>query len=218
MKSINILLADAHALTRAGIKALLSEHADFKIISEVTTSEDLHAQLRSCRPDLIIIDYHILGHFSVRDIEWLRKNYPDVFLLIISSNNNKKDVSFVLELGISGYLLKECDKEEIISAVRAVANGEKFFCGRVMDSILNKSKHECIPGEFCNHCMPVTLSNREVEIVKLIADGLTTKDIARKIHLSFFTVATHRKNIFKKLQIRNSPELILYALKEGIIS
>lgn len=217
MKSNQLLIADAHTLTREGIKCVLSKRPGLEVVSEARSSIELKQQIERYDPELIIIDFFIEGYFSIDDIEFISRNFPEKKILVISTNRIKQDIIRVLDIGVSGYLLKECDEEEIITAVYAILNGEKFFCGRVMDSILEKENHHCIEGELCNHCMAISLSKREIEIIKLIAEGLTTKEIAKKIHLSFFTVATHRKNIFRKLQIRNSPELILYAMQEGLI-
>lgn len=218
VKTNQILVCDSHTLTREGIISVLSRKARPARISQATNFNELKNEMQSMQFDLVIIDFHLPGHFRIENIDYLKAEFPQVSVLVISTNQTRQDILRVLDAGISGYLLKECDADEIVEAVHAILDGEKFFCGRVMDSLLEKENHKCTPGSACDHCMPISLSNREVEIVKLIAEGLTTKDIARKIHLSFFTVATHRKNIFRKLQIRNSPELIHYALREGIIS
>ncbi|TAH39065.1 MAG: response regulator transcription factor [Bacteroidetes bacterium] len=218
MQKMKILLADAHILTRRGIKCVLSELDGFEISAEANNSDELFESILLFSPDILIIDFHIPGHFCIDDIRKVRKNHPEIKVFIISTNKAKQDVIKLFDLQISSYLLKECDEEEIIDALHAVVRGEKFFCGKVMDAVLEYGHQACPPDAECDHCKAISLSNREIEIIKLIAEGLTTKDIAKKIHLSFFTVATHRKNIFKKLQIRNSPELISYALKEGIIS
>jgi len=217
VNTTKILVSDAHALTREGIKSVLSRIDSVELVFECTQGKDLQKSVQVYTPDLVILDYDIPGHFSMSDLELLRKKFPELKVLIISTNKIKQDISRALGLGISGYLLKECDEDEIIAAIKAICLGEKFFCGKVMDTVLDNNDHKCLPGMECDQCMAVSLSNREIEIVRLIADGLTTKDIAKKIYLSFFTVATHRKNIFRKLQIRNSPELIQYAMKEGII-
>jgi DNA-binding NarL/FixJ family response regulator len=218
MKKIKILIADTHVLTREGIKALLSKRKDLQITGEAKNSNELSQKIKKIALDIVIIDFNIPGHFSIDDVAYTRKNYPDVSILVISSNQNKQDVLKVLDYGINAYLLKECDEEEIINAVYASARKEKFFCGKVMDAILEKVTHNCPIGAACHDCLPVTLGEREVEIIKLIAEGCTTKDISEKLFLSFHTISTHRKNIFKKLLIRNSSELILYAFKKGIIS
>lgn len=218
MLKTKILIADTHILTREGVKSLLLKRKDLAVAGEATNSEELFKIIVKISPDIVIIDYHIEGFFSINDIARINSEFPNVRILVISANQNKEDVLKVLDHDINGYLLKECDEEEVLSAVYAAAKREKFFCGRVMDAILEKVKHvgnSVIPRE---ECQPVSLSEREVEIIKLIAEGFTTKRIAEKLFLSFHTIGTHRKNIFKKLRIRNSSELIRYAIQNGIIS
>ena len=218
MTKIKILIADFHTLTREGIKSVLSRRNDIELCGEAKDSAELRENIRNAQARILIIDFQVEGQFSLDDIAYVRKNYPETSILVISGNQDKQQVLRALDHGIHGYLLKECDEEEVITAVYAAAKNEKFFCGRVMDAILEKVTHSCEPGSNCDHCQPVSLSEREVEIIKLIAEGFTTKDIAEKLFLSFHTVGTHRKNIFKKLSIRNSSELILYALKKGLIT
>lgn len=217
MKKTKILIADTHTLTREGVKSLLAKRKDIHIAGEAKDTKELAEKIKKINPDIVIIDFYIPDHFSIDDIAFIRKNHPQISVLVISTNKNKEDILKVLDFGVNSYLLKECDEEEVINAVYASAKKEKFFCGRVMDSILEKVTHHCPIGSMCHHCQPVSLSEREVEIIKLIAEGYTTNEIAEKLFLSFHTISTHRKNIFKKLSIRSSSELILYALKKGIV-
>jgi len=217
MIKTKILIADAHTLTREGLKSLLSKRKNIQVCGEAKDSRELSVKIKKTNPDIVIIDFFIPDHFSIDDIAFIRKKYPQTSVLVISTNQNKRDVLKVLDYGVNSYLLKECDEEEVINAVYASAKKEKFFCGRVMDAILEKATHHCPNGSVCNHCQAVSLSEREVEIIKLIAESYTTKDIADKLYLSFHTIGTHRKNIFKKLNIRSSSELILYAIKKGIV-
>ncbi|MCE3295340.1 MAG: hypothetical protein K0R65_1054 [Crocinitomicaceae bacterium] len=218
MSKIRILIADFHTLTREGIKSVLSRRADIELCNEVKDSRELRATIGGTNARILVIDFQVEGQFSIEDIAYVRKHHPEISILVISNNHDKQLVLKALDYGIRGYLLKECDEEEVLSAVYAAAKNEKFFCGRVMDAILEKVTHSCEPGSNCDHCQPVSLTEREVEIIGLIAEGHTTKDIAGKLFLSFHTVGTHRKNIFKKLSIRNSSELIIYALKKGLIT
>lgn len=218
MTKTKILIADAHTLTREGVKSLLSKRKDIHIAGEAKDSKELSEKIKKINPDIVIIDFHIPDHFSIDDIAFIKKNYPKTSILVISTNNKKEDVLKVLDFGVNSYLLKECDEDEVINAVYASAKKEKFFCGRVMDAILERVTHHCPIGSVCHHCQAVTLSEREVEIIKLIAESYTTKEISEKLFLSFHTISTHRKNIFRKLKIRSSSELILYALKKGIIT
>jgi DNA-binding NarL/FixJ family response regulator len=218
MLIVKILIADTHTLTREGLKFLLSQRKDFRITGEAKDSKELSDKIRKLNPDIVIIDFHIPGYFNINDISFIHNNYPNIRILIISTNQRRQDILKVFDYGVNGYLLKECDEEEIVNAVYAVAKGEKFFCMKVMDTILEKTNHQCPIGLICNNCQAVSLGDREVEIIKLVTKGLTTKEIAQKLFLSFHTITTHRKNIFRKLNVHSSSELILYAVKQGIIN
>jgi len=137
--------------------------------------------------------------------------------LIVSTNQNRQDILKTIEYGVNCYILKECDKEEIIGGIYAATKQEKFFCGKVLDIIMENLAHKCTDSH-CDHCQPVTLTAREIEIVKLISEGYTSNSIAEKLHVSFHTVSSHRKNIFKKLNINNSSELLIYAVNKGIVN
>lgn len=218
MSEPKVLVADAHKLTCEGIKAVLTKKTHVDIVAEVANSADLQSVIFETSPDIVIIDCFIEGCFSIEDIAFIRQHFPQIGLMIVTTNKNKQEVLKVLDYGVNSYLLKECDEIEIINALNASIKNEKFFCGRVMDAILEKVTHKCPVNSICNHCQAVTLGEREEEVIRLIADGLTTKEIAERLNLSFYTISTHRKNIFRKLQIRNSSELIGYALKNGIIA
>ncbi|MBW7844282.1 MAG: response regulator transcription factor [Bacteroidia bacterium] len=216
MKKTKILVADAQTLTREGIKAIFAKNSDIEVCGVAINSAELQKLTEEKIPDIVVIDYYVEGLFSIKDIEWLKKMDNPPAVLFISSNKTKVDVLKVMDYGVNCYLLKECDEQEIISAINACIKKENFFCGRVMDAILDNETENLKP--VFGQCMPVSLSDREEEIVTLIAQGLTTKEIANKLNLSFFTVGTHRKNIFKKVKIRNSSQLINYAIKSGLIT
>ncbi len=218
MSEPKVLVADAHKLTCEGIKSVLTKKTHVDIVAEVANSADLQSVIFETSPDIVIIDCFIEGCFSIEDIAFIRQHFPEIGLMIVTANKNKQEVLKVLDYGVNSYLLKECDEIEIINALNASIKNEKFFCGRVMDAILEKVTHKCPVNSMCNHCQAITLGEREEEVIRLIAEGLTTKEIADRLNLSFYTISTHRKNIFRKLQIRNSSELIGYALKNGIIA
>ena len=197
MLKIKILLADTHTLIREGIKSLLSQREDIHIAGEAKDSKELSDKIRKLNPNIVIIDFHISGYFNINDIDFICSHHPNIGILIISTNQNKRDILKVLDYGVNGYLLKECDGEEVINAVYAVSKRENFFCGKVMDTILKKNNHQCPVGSICKNCQVVSLSDREIEIIKLVTKGHTTKEIAQILFLSFHTITTHRKNIFK---------------------
>jgi len=215
--NLRILIADAHSISREGLRAILSKQDGFEVLATVSNANALRKELSLILPEVLIIDHSVPGAFSFHDLKNLRQAFPDLNVLVISASREREEILNVLDQGIFGYLLKECDEDEIISAVRSVSRKEKFFCGKIMDIILQQVSRQEKEMSDAGQCSPVYLSSRELEIVRLIAAGLTTKDIAAKLHLSFFTVGTHRKNIFRKLQVRNSSELILLAIKEKLV-
>ena len=208
---INILIADNQILIREGIRSLLSEYADLNVIAEVNNNVQLFTALKENLVDVVVIDFSSPDFFEISDIEKIYEQYPRSNILVVTSNQVKKDILKVLEYGVNNYILKECDKEEIISAIYATARRERFFCGKVIDVIFEKH----FPKD--KHCDPIPLSVREVEIVKLIAEGFTNRDIAKKLFLSVHTIGTHRKNIMKKLELKSPTELVLYAIKNDIV-
>ncbi len=214
---LKVLIADAHSISREGLRTILSRHEGIEVCGTVSNVPALAGFLRLELPQVLIIDHSIPGAFNLNDLKQLRRSLPELNVLVISANRERDEILKVLDLGIYGYLLKECDEDEIVSAVRSVSKKEKFFCGKIMDIILQQVSLKDKELTDAGSCSPVYLSSRELEIVRLIAAGLTTKDIAAKLHLSFFTVGTHRKNIFRKLQVRNSSELILLAIKEKLV-
>lgn len=206
-----ILVADNHLLTREGIKALLQENDQFSIIGEANDGMELHHKLQQLKPDVVIIDYDMPGFFEAPDIQKIYKQHPGTGVLVVTTNQNKKDILQVLEFGVNNYILKICDKEEFTGALDATIRQEKFFCGKVIDAILEKH----FPKK--QHCDAPTLSQRETEIVQFIAQGYTNSQMAEALFLSIHTVSTHRKNILRKLHIKSTSELVLYAIKTGIV-
>jgi len=212
VNKIAVLIADSQYLVRQGLWRLLSAQSQFDIVAEAANEEELIALLEKHRPDVVTLDYHQPPYFKPSTVQLIKTLAPQAHLLIISSDNNKNSIYQVLEYGANSFLTKTCGEQEIVDAVKAAAKGDKFFCSKVLDYILERSfsKND-------DNCAPMPLSPREVEIVRLVAKGLIAKEIAGTLNLSTHTVYTHRKNIMKKLQLNTSSELVLYAVNQGIV-
>jgi len=209
---IKTYLADPSVLILEGFKNILSSRPEIDVVATTTTAEGLKEELAEVRPDVLVIDY-TSGTFAVQDVFEVMKLYPFIRVIGISPEISVNDVKRLIQSGISGHLMNDCDADEIIGSVLSCAKGEKFFCGQVLDK-LNVSE-----GEDPMHtCEPVSISERELEILHHIAEGLTTKQIAERLHLSFHTVMTHRKNMMSKLGLNNTAGLIVYAVRENLIS
>lgn len=211
MDNKRIFIADSHLLVREGIKGILRGKPDLDIVGEASHSAELALSIGLAKPDVLILDYHEPGYFSLEDIKTVGTLSPDTRVLIISTGHHKNDILKALEYGVTNYILKECSQEEFLGALYAAIKREKFFCGKVIDAIVEKH----FPKN--DTCEPSNLSGREIEIIRLIAQGLTNKKIAHKLFLSVHTVSTHRKNVLHKLKLNNSSELVAFAIKKGII-
>jgi len=213
MGSLNILHANSNTLVRAGLKSVLFKDGGIDELHEAENNRELFDMLKKKRTELLIIDCDQPNHFSSEDTKQVRLQYPDTKILIISTDQNPSYVLSVLELGVHGYLTCECDAEELINAVFAIAKGEKVYCNKIINILLEK---KLAPGKK-EDCAPTSLSERETEIVTLISQGMTSKEVAAKLFLSHHTINTHRKNIFKKLGVRSTSGVVLYAMNAGLI-
>lgn len=211
MSKTSVLIADNQYLIRIGLKHLLSAQEEIEVVGECRNEKELLEKLSNSLPDVVITDHTQKGKFDENTILKIKEVSPSTNILIISADKNRKSIYQVLENGITGFLTKECIDKEILDAIAATAKNERFYCNRVMNHIMEKSfgKDE--------EKKKTPLSDREIEVVKLIAAGKIAKEIAAQLHLSTHTIYTHRKNIMKKLQLSTAPELVLYAVENGII-
>ncbi len=213
MPGLKILHANANTLVRAGLRSILFQGGGVDKLFNAENTQELIDKLDQEKPELLIIDYDQPSHFSDQDILAVKRQYPNTKILIISTENNPTRILTILETGVHGYLTRECDEGEIINAVFAIAKGEKFYCNKIINIILEKNLK---PDEE-EDCDPTSLSEREIEITTLIAQGMTNKEIASTLHLSVHTVNTHRKNIMKKLGVNSTSGLVLYAVNAGFV-
>jgi DNA-binding NarL/FixJ family response regulator len=197
----------------SGFQAIMNKGGGIEQIEVVKNEKDLFLKLDQHLYDLLILDPYASGYFSSETAVKLKEQYPKQKVLIISDTQEQANVLKILEKGVQGYLTRQCDEDEIIHAIFAIAKGEKFYCNKVLDIILNK---QFTPEEKDN-CDPTVLTERESEITGLIASGMTNKEIAEQLHLSPHTVHSHRKNIIKKLGVKSVSELTVYAMNVGLI-
>lgn len=210
--AISIVIADAQYLTRVGLRHILVTQPQFEICAEAGNEEELLQQLQAQAVRVVVLDYDCPDHFSHDTILQIKRVSPTTNVLVISGDTDKYSIYQVLENGVHSFLTKNCHEEEIIDAVQATAKGEKFFCTSVLDYLLEKSF-----GNKEEHCVPTPLTPRQIDIVKLTAKGLIAKEIADTLNLSIHTVYTHRKEILRKLELKTSSELVMYAVNNGIV-
>lgn len=214
MEKIKIIIADSNFLSRKGLALLINECDDFKLLSEAKSASELLSMAKVHDPDLIIIDY-TSANFNIDSIAQIKKKFPDAQLLAITLVQSNRMVAKAFDLGIVSHLLIECDQDEIMEAIYKTSKGEKFVCGRIVEAILNGTKPTTISDYNCDG---INVSEREMEVIKLIAEGLSNKEVADKLFLSTHTITTHRKNIMAKLGLNNTAGLVLFAVRENLVS
>jgi DNA-binding NarL/FixJ family response regulator len=206
--SVEIAIADTQILIIEGLKALLSKK--FAISSIAASKDELQRGLAVKIPDLLILDYSLLDFNEYADLREIMQQYPDMGIIILSNNLARNEVMEFHSIGIKNIIHKSVDKEELFECIDCVLKGKKYYSGIVLDMLFEPTeKKETING--------LMLTASEVEIVRLIAQGLTNKEIAVKKFLSIHTIMTHRKNILRKVGVSNASELIMFAIKSGII-
>ena len=212
MEKLTIILADNQALTRIGTITLLSNYFNGNIVIEETkTKKELFEKLQDHHHDALVLDFELFDFADIAEIAEIKKMAPGIGLLIVTDNQSPDDLYKILDCGITNLIFKSCEEQEFIEAFNAALVGRKYFCGEVLDLLLERKSVSRFITE------PSRLTTAEIEIVRQISQGLTTKEIALQKHLSFHTIITHRKNIFRKLNISNNSELLMYAMRIGII-
>jgi len=190
---------------------LIKENVECEYISEVIDAKSLQFALKKEVPDVLIVDHCCDDCFSLKVIKTIKQNNPALNILVISHEKTAEEIKKIIGIGIKNYLLKDCDEQEIIDAIKSCAKGEKYFCGQIIDVLLEK--------EISNkdHCETGSITGREIDIIKELVSGKRPKEIADSLNISYFTVVTHKKNIYKKLGINHSLELAQYAIKTGLM-
>ena len=207
---IKLVLADTQYLTRTGLSSLISSRPGLELVSEIASTSELLPSLKQKKADILLIDYQD-GDFADHAIlNRVKKEIPDIEILVITGDDDQIRIHQVIGLGVKGFLTKTCDQQEIIHAIHNVANGKRYFCNKILGLVVeNKLENK---EEVGNRA----LSPRENEVLRLIAKGFSTLRIAHELHVSIHTVNSHRKNILKKLKLKSPAQLIVYALENGL--
>lgn len=214
---IKVLLADNNFIVKEGFKAIINGAEDLEYAGEASNSVELSELLEDITPDLLIIDFGST-EFRVEDIKKAITKRPDTKVLAITTYVSQGSMLKAIESGITGYILKDCDRDEVVEAIYSTSKGENFFCGKIISSLMNEDKNKVDINLVASSCEPMKISSREVDIIRLIALGYSNKQIGDKLFLSTHTVGTHRKNIMAKLGVNNTAGVVLYAIKENIIT
>lgn len=214
---INVLLCDDHKLIREGIQSMLLNTGDIEVINSVSSGEEAVNSVRQERPDVILMDIMMGGMTGIEATRWIKESDPTIKIILVTMEISKEYISAGIKSGVDGYLPKDIDKDTLLEAVRTVHRGGRFFNDAIMKLVFEDFySHEKLksPGKK----LPNELTKREYEILGLVASGKTNKELADTLFISIKTVETHKTNILEKLGLKNSTELVKYAIKNNIIS
>ena len=215
MKTINVAIADDHALFRMGLAALLGDEPDIDVVLEAGNGEDLLNRINGIPADVILMDVEMPGMGGLEATLKMREKHPDMRVVMLSAHNDPSTVLLAIENGARGYLLKHSRPEEVIDAVRTVMQNGFCFNQDISLMLLRGISQK---EKFQSHFNPVVqLTDRELEVLRLICKELTNTEIGEKLFLSPRTVESHRKNIMEKVGARNMVGLVLYALKNKLV-
>jgi DNA-binding NarL/FixJ family response regulator len=213
--SIRILLADDHKITRQGLRSLLEKQKDIEVVAEADNGRTAVRLAAELGPDIIIMDVTMPDLNGVEAAKQILSKSPDIKIIALSMHSDAIFVTEMLKSGASGYLLKDCAFEELTRAIRIVADDKTYLSPAISGVVIEDYIHRLTSTEVAG---PDILTDREKEVVQLMAEGNSTKEIALKLHISVKTVETHRRQVMNKLDIHNVAELTKYAIRKGITS
>lgn len=214
---MKVIIADSNELIRLGVRAALKNEAVAEIVGEARSNQELIDIIDNFGSDLVIIDYTSDG-FDIDVVPKILANHKEVRVLAITPEQSANTLIDALKSGVMSYVKKDCSLAEIIEAVKETGNGNKFFCGQILETIQEADLDVDDIDFDALSCEPVVLSKREIEVIVLIAEGFTNGAIAEKLFLSNHTINTHRKNILAKLGVKNTAGIVMYAVKTNLIS
>jgi two-component system response regulator NreC len=207
-EEINIVIADDHAIVRRGLRQLLEGEDGFAVVAEADDVDSARRYLRGHHPQVLVLDLNMPGESSIDAIPKLREEFPDTQIVVLTMQNEPAYARSALSAGVLGYVLKESADAELVEAIRAAVAGEHYLNPRLGARVASEPP----PGP------PDGLSERELEILRLIALGYTNSQVAEELFLSVRTVETHRAHIQQKLGLNDRAELVRYALDRKLVS
>jgi DNA-binding NarL/FixJ family response regulator len=216
MAKLAILIGDDHTLLRHGLRKILEEKPDWEVVAEAGNGRDAVRAATTLKPDVAILDVGMPLLNGIEATSQILKRVPDCRVLILSMHDDENYITRALQAGAKGYLLKDSADKDLIRAVTAVAAGKTFFSQVVAQSMLEDYIRRVATSSIVDPYD--SLSEREREVFQLLAEGHSNKDVALILSISPATVETHRAHIAQKLDVHNTAELVLYAVRKGVIS
>ena len=210
-RKIRILLADDHAILRKGVRMLIESQADMEVAGEAKTGREAVDGVRKWKPDIVVMDVSMPELNGIEATRQISDEFPDTKVVALSMHKDSVYVREILRAGARGYLLKESEDDDLLKAIRVVHRGEAFLSPAISDAVLTDyRRHVSNPVDL--------LTSREREVLTMIADGKSNKEIAATLNLSVYTIESHRGSLMEKLNLHNTGDMVRFALRNGLIS
>jgi two-component system, NarL family, response regulator NreC len=216
MPKLRLLLGDDHTIVRHGLRKILEERPDWEVVGEAGNGRDAVKQALALNPDVAVLDISMPLLNGIEATRHIVKRQPEVKVLILSMHSHEAYVARALQAGAKGYLLKDSAGKDLIKAIATVASGKSFFSPAIAKLMLDDYVRRAADVPIADRYE--SLSSREREVFQLIAEGRSNKEIAELLAISLGTVETHRARILEKIDVHNAAELVLYAVRRGVIS
>ena len=213
MPKARVLLVDDHVVVRQGLKALFADELDIEVIGEASNGREALEFLAQLEPDVVLMDISMPGLNGIEATRQIQQRHPGVKVVVLSMHANEEYVFQVLQAGASGYVLKQSDSMEVLSAIRAAVAGGAFLCPPLSLTVIEYYLHRAQARGRGSDAELLTA--REREVLQLLAEGKSNRDIADELSISIKTVETHRANMMTKLGLSSKTELVKYALRKG---
>lgn len=219
--SIRLMIADDHALLRQGLRNVLELEEELEIVGEASDGEDAIKQVKTLRPDVVLLDLNMPRMNGIEVARWVKKNYPEIQILILTIHEDENYMFEVIRAGALGYLLKDVEPSMLVKAIHVVAKGQSFIyptlTGRLVGEFarLLTTANQFQSRNFRPH--PDRLTVREMDILKLLVCGLTNQEIASRLYLSEKTIKNHLTSVFRKFAVNDRTQAALYAIKHKIV-
>lgn len=215
-EKIKVMLCDDHAILRSGLTRLLGEQDDIEVVGEAENGREAVQKVQELYPDIVLMDIGMPVMNGMEATKQIKKRNPDIKVLVLTMHDNEEYLFQVLQAGASGYVLKKAADSDLVNAIHVVARGDCFLypsaAKMVVEDYLEKLRSGQEPTSSYD-----TLTDREREILKLVAEGYTNREIAESLFISVKTVETHKSNIMEKLNLHKRAELVRYAIRKGIL-
>lgn len=217
MEKIKLILVDDHQLVRTGIANLLSGEPGFEIIGEASESREMFDLLKQLQPDIAVLDIALPGLSGIEITKKLHNDYPGIRILILSMHTSEEFIFNAINSGARGYLPKNTSRRELIEAIYAIHRGEEYFAESISNVILKSYIKKAKSNATDDENKESLLSKRELEVLKLFAEGMTNQEIADKLFISIRTVESHKNHIMARLELKTTVDLVKFAIRNNIV-